>query len=465
MQRNDTFPTQNSGRYSDIFFNRIACFGKEYSIDRQEISALTTLSEADIYKIFVRHHLNSEQLIKLFFQSALLDAFLSQNFPRIFSEDPDPIEIILKDLITSIAESKDIRPSTTVQTITTLLVNMEQRLQSLLSKVEQGIGIRRKPLAFAQRGDFKVACKNFLIKTREHFQIAQYIFITLKDDTTPNNDFISTCLKHLYTEYARGKTWAMHFFEYRVLNYSQVNIGYDTSENACSVKMETLSDNEERYIQLTISSRLSIKDFLNIPVYTFHEYISHLCASTDIRSREGELEKSQVIKSYEYVPTELDEGWMVHVAQKFLVGKMDTLPGLDRQHFQYPMEGAVNYWITNMHYPYAGKDYVIAGEEGARIATAFLRFLRQDVCEGDERKAYELYYRISIDLIMHYPSADFKHIDFIIAINRLCRSDKNQSIQIVRNSLDEEGTYINIERLWQLMKDLPGPSLEVIFQL
>lgn len=457
MKPNDTPLHQNSDRCSDTLFNQIACFGKGYSPDGQETLIPTSFSESDIYKIFAQQHMNSEQLIKLFIQSVLLNAFLSQDFPLIFVEDP--MWSLLNSQIAFVAESKDIQPSTAIKIMTTLSTSVENAVQKLIVKAEQSIDTLQNPLADAQRDDFKAACQGFLTRMLEYFQMARQVFITLKDDMILTNEFINICLKPLYTEYEYGRLWAMDLLEYGFLNFAQVNIEPDTSGNKHSIKMQTLSDYRRRYIEFTIASHLSIADFINIPIYIFHEYLSHLIASTYTGSIQSEQPMDQVIKSYERIPSQLDEGWMIHVAQKFLLSKIDTLLGLDRQHLQYMEEKAIDYWVTNMHYIGAGKPYFSLGVSGIRIATNFLRFLRQDVCQGNEKRAYELYYRISIDLIMHYPNGGFEHLDFMIAIEKLCKSNKIQSIQIVQNSLDEEGKYINIERLWQLMKDLPGPGL------
>lgn len=420
-------------------------------------------TEIKIYEVFAQYNIDSEQLIKLFFQSALLDASLSQKFPLIFLKDP--MESLLDNLVKFINKSKDIRPSTISQIMTTLLTKVEEALNDLLSQIEQPEGIFRDELAFAQREDFVIACQGFLAKLRSHFQETQVVFSTLGDDISLNEEFIDTCFKYLYTEYEYGRQWAMRFFEYSYLNYAQVNVEAKTSENACGIKMQTFSNDRRRYIKLEISSHLCIEDFFKLPLYTFHEYISHLCASTYRRFEESAIQMNEVVKSYQNVPDQLDEGWMVQAAHEFLSNKMYELVSVDHQHWEALLKGTVDYWITNMHYPYGGNSHTTLGQSGSSIATDFLRFLKRDVCEGDEKRAYELYYRISIDLIMHYPYADFKHLDFMIAIEKLCKINKNQSIEVIRNSLDEGGTYINIERLWEFLKKLPKHSSKLSFRL
>jgi hypothetical protein len=456
MVDNGSFSLENN-RLTAEHFNRFALFGREYPADEQPLSEPNFLMRPT-------NNSASEQpvwdcLIKLFIQGAILEAFISQYFPPICRDRPLQhfIEWKLDELLT-----QELHPSTTEDAISTLIWETQTAVKSISDNVSNGIGVDDDYLSISVRQEFIDACNKFIVSLREHLGKASSFLLNLKDDGPPTEDTVFNLVQFLQTEYEFGRSWASHFFICPSLRAARMYLKYSTdSDDQQGMIIQTLNNDEERYIQLTLPPRLFLNDIEKPALYFFHEYISHLSAGIYSRliSRE---QKKEVIKSYRGIPRQLDEGWMVHAAQTFFYEKRTRLLGTARQHLEQRILGNVNVWATNMFHPYIGKTYLRKAEFGSEIANRFLIFLRDQVCDGDQIQANNLYYRISFDLITHYPLFSKWHLSFITTLYHWQQKYQYKLVEIIKTCIKNvNGGYIDLVQLWESIEhDRPEPDLE-----
>ena len=458
MIDNSSFSPENN-RLTAEQFNSFASFGREYPADEQQSSALNSFMR--VTSSTTRQNQRTlDCLIKLFIQGAILEAFISQDFPVICSGRPIQsfIERKLNELL-----RQELHPSIIVGTINMLLQEIQVALQNLSNNVRQGIGVYDDPLSISQRQQFIDACDRFMGNMRERLNQAIGLLMDLNDNDPLTEDIVFGLMQFLKTECEFGRSWVRCFFEYTSLKTARMLLNYPiNNEDQRGMIIQTLYNDEERYIEITISPLLLLNDIERLALYFFHEYISHLSAS--IYPRQVSREQMQeVVKSYKDIPRQLDEGWMVHTAQTFFYEKRTSLLGPTRQHLQQRMLGNVNIWATNMFHPYIGKTYLPKAQSGSDIADKFLTFLRDQVCDGDQSKANKLYYRVSFDLITHYPLFRKWHISFMATVYHWWQKYPNELASIIKACIKNiSGDYIDLELLWKSIEhDQPKPDLEI----
>jgi hypothetical protein len=458
---------RNLPRLTNELFNRLALFGQK---DQSELDPFDQAPESSSSKtkspskdpLLERYSIPLEYLIRLFAQSIILNAFVSRNFP--YGPIRTEIKSIVELHLELFCKKKSFSASHSSQFIRELLDRIIEDIGNLTQSLDNWDRKSRSTEEVKWLEDdykhFLGEYQRFVKDLNKYYDSIEEPLKDLKDGARINQKLVTICLKLIEDEHILGNYSARVFYEYNQIKHAKLFIRHRKIKSVPSkdqrTTIETLTNRYERYILFTFSPQdFLVKQFTLLAFRFFHEYISHLDASMYPAENEdgSPIEDKDRIDAHTVIPIEFKEGWMMHTAETFFRENASILLGETRRHLQEDIQMAIGNWISNVIDPDSDSGaYIELADRGKDLAGRFLRFLRDDVCKGNEAKAKRLYYRLSFDLIVRYPINGFSHAAFLHSLDIMLRDTNSLKLsQLIQSKclrMQEDIEIIDLNILW-----------------
>src|SRR5581483_3731009 len=349
MMENKEMPPLYGTRLTREMFNQLVPFGKDCSPQIQSSSGTPPLQDyRGFADILTQHYMPPECFIKLFIQSLVLHAYILRDFPEINAT------ITLMKVVQASISSFSLNPfelPASSQAIHLLWETIKVSLTNLCSDLEQNKHRLHNEWSIVDRTRFIAECKVFMQTVEDDLLGLEEFLEKSSQGMLQTQEFMDNCLKYIQQEHQCGIGLVCKFFDptHTDLRPARVIFKY---YNHSKLDMKTYADTQERYIRITFSPRLFlITDFMMLIVKFFHEYLSHLIAG--IYSAPNNVPVMEILTSFEKIPTEVDEGWMMHTARTFLNDKGHKLfEEEERQHLPGKLLPLFDEWIQRLTSPY-----------------------------------------------------------------------------------------------------------------
>jgi hypothetical protein len=417
-----------------------------------------------------RYQMSIEGFIRLFAQTSVMAAFLARDFPigirrRIVRYIDDYIRLF-SDKIFVASESALI--------LHQFIEDIKKHLGQMAENSDPRAWHMPPEYPSAQfkkeHRIFKKEYKIFIQTLNDYSLVTDGIFVNLNDQSSLSKDLVEICMRILNDIHHFGKQWTNYFYGYTNMGHAVLYI-YSLFD-----KVEILQLDIEQVIELTTSlttrkdtkkgeRRLTftfspwkflLRDFTLLFFKFFHEYISHMSASMYPNKNDDGTLLQPIDQLRCEIPDELSEGWMIHTAETFFSENASVLLN-NYRHLEQEFKKVIANWIRDIIDQ--GRNnvlYIPSADTGYTIAARFLRFLQDEIFEDDKKKAYDLYYKLSFDLITRYPINGFSHQDFLDYMQIwLYSGNYQQFIQCIQECLQVEQNRIDLSLLWSKIRYEP----------
>lgn len=440
-------------RLSAEIFKQKAFYGNEVSqgLDSNASNLASELPE--------QYDMPFEYFVMLFAESMALDGMYSFSLPHKIKER-------IKGIFETNLVSFWTLPFTPEQSLLVVKRLSNRILEELTALSQELSSYRQNGRAIFTQLEIDVITEvigKIGVKFSDYIEQFEAIFNRTTRNTL-EEEFVLICTQIIREQHSRGREWAFKFsefnesytaklfFEHDKIDY-QLRFVQNNSKSSSVITIDTRFNTNYRYIVFSFSPRDFFGNrFLFLVFAFFHEYISHLNAC--MHSYEQDFKDKIDISSFNLIPIELSEGWMVHAAQKFFEDNGDSLLSAEYSHLEIDIRTNLERRMLSQ-IDSDSQTYLPRVNRGYNLGDQFLKLLERQICNKDYMRASKLYFRFSFDLITRYPPYPSWHRDFIDTMELFLHSQKDRLIEIIKLGLQQHNglEYIDLELVWDQIKD------------